>query len=121
MKVPEPWPHSAARYSPFGLRAAQEIDIASVAVNLATDPKTGVVTRARIAMGAVAPYAMRATEAEAMLVGQPPTDEVLDAAAVRCGRECRPIDDLRASAPFRRHIITVLAKRMLRDARAAIV
>jgi carbon-monoxide dehydrogenase medium subunit len=120
VKVPDPWPHGAARYAPFGLRAAQEIDIASVAVNLATDPATGVITKARIAMGAVAPFAMRATAAEALLTGQVPTDAVLDEAAASCGRECRPIDDLRASAPFRRHIITVLARRLLRDVRAAI-
>lgn len=120
LKVPDPWPRSACRYAPFGLRAAQEIDIASVAVNLGLDAKSGVVTRARIAMGAVAPFAMRATAAEQMLVGQAPADDVLDRAAESCGQECRPIDDLRASAVYRRHIITVLAKRVLRDARAAI-
>ena len=121
LHVPEPWPHSACRYAPFGLRAAQEIDIASVAVNIGLDPATGCVTQARIAMGAVAPFAMRATGAEGELLGQKPTDETLDRAAEACGRECRPIDDLRASAGYRRHIITVLARRMLREARSAIV
>lgn len=120
VNVPEPWSHGAARYAPFGLRAAQEIDIASVAVNLAIEPATGVVTKARIAMGAVAPSAMRAVEAETILIGQRTTDDVLERAAASCGRECRPIDDLRASAPFRRHIITVLAKRLLHEARAGI-
>ena len=120
VKIPEKWPHSASRFLPFGLRAAQEIDIASVAVNLAVDPSTGKITRARIAMGAVAPFAMRAQKAEAMLEGQPASDALFDEAAASCGQECRPIDDLRASAPFRRHIITVFARRLLREARAAI-
>ena len=120
VKVPDRWPHSASRYSPFGLRAAQEIDIASVAVNVAIDPASGTVSRARIAMGAVAPFAMRAPQAEALLVGRKPTDEVIDQAAVRCGQECRPIDDLRASASYRRHIVGVLARRMLRAAVAEI-
>jgi aerobic carbon-monoxide dehydrogenase medium subunit len=120
VRVPDPWPHSACRYAPFGLRAAQEIDIASVGVNISVDPKTGMIAKARIAMGAVAPYAMRATQAETLLTGEKPTDEVLDRAAATCGRECRPIDDLRASAGYRRHIITVLARRLLADARAAI-
>lgn len=120
LHVPDPWSHSACRYAPFGLRAAQEIDIASVGVNIGVDPKSGAINRARIALGAVAPFAMRAVGAEALLIGQKPTDEVLDRAAERCGQECRPIDDLRASAGYRRHIITVLARRLLRDARAAI-
>jgi carbon-monoxide dehydrogenase medium subunit len=120
VRVPDAWPHSACRYSPFGLRAAQEIDIASVAVNLALDPATGLLAKARIAMGAVAPFAMRAPQAEASLVGKAPSDEVIDQAALVCGQECRPIDDLRASASYRRHIVGVLARRMLRAAVAAI-
>jgi carbon-monoxide dehydrogenase medium subunit len=120
VRVPDPWPHSACRYSPFGLRAAQEIDIASVAVNVAVDPATGTVSNARIAMGAVAPFAMRAKEAEEFLVGKKPTADTVNEAAVRCSRECRPIDDLRASASYRRHIVGILARRMLRDAVAAI-
>lgn len=120
VRVPDPWPHAACRYSPFGLRAAQEIDIASVAVNVAIDPATGLISNARIAMGAVAPYAMRAKKAEDLLAGKKPTSEVLNEAAALCGRECRPIDDLRASASYRRHIVGVLARRMLRDALAAI-
>ena len=120
VRVPDPWPHSACRYSPFGLRAAQEIDIASVAVNIAMDPATGLISSARIAMGAVAPYAMRAKKAEELLAGKKATAEVVNEAAVLCGRECRPIDDLRATASYRRHIVGVLARRMLRDAVAAI-
>jgi len=120
VRVPDPWPHSACRYSPFGLRAAQEIDIASVAVNVALDPATGLFAKARIAMGAVAPFAMRAPKAEAWLAGKAPCDEVIDQAALVCSQECRPIDDLRASASYRRHIVGVLARRMLRAAVAAI-
>jgi aerobic carbon-monoxide dehydrogenase medium subunit len=120
VQVPDPWPNSACRYAPFGLRAAQEIDIASVAVNIGVDRGTGLITKARIAVGAVAPFAMRAPQAEAVLAGRPPAGDVLDEAAIACGRECRPIDDLRASASYRRHIIAVLARRTLRDAVAAI-
>jgi len=120
VRVPDPWPNSACRYSPFGLRAAQEIDIASVAVNIALDPATGLVSNARIAMGAVAPFAMRAKQAEALLIGSRPTADVIDRAAAQCSEESCPIDDLRASASYRRHIVGVLARRMLRDAVGAI-
>jgi carbon-monoxide dehydrogenase medium subunit len=89
-------------------------------VNVALDPATGLFAKARIAMGAVAPFAMRALKAEASLVGNAPSGETIDQAALVCSRECRPIDDLRASASYRRHIVGVLARRMLRDAVAAI-
>lgn len=118
--VPEPWPHSACRFRALGLRAAQEIDLASVAVNLAIDPARGRVTQARIALGSVAPVPMRARKAEAVLAGQQPTASLTDRAAETCGEECRPIDDLRASAVYRRHVITVLARRTLGEVLAAL-
>lgn len=121
IQVPEPWPHSACRFAAFGLRAAQEIDLASVAANVAIDPATRQVTHARLAMGSVAPVPMRAREAESLLLGQHLTASVIDAAAERCGQECRPIDDLRASAAYRRHVITVLARQTLNEACAALV
>lgn len=118
--VPAARPQSACRYAPFGLRAAQEIDIASVAAMVALDPATGLVSCARITMGAVAPFAMRAREAEALLEGRKPEPAVIDRAADSCGAECRPIDDLRASAGYRRHIVKVLARQVLREAVSAI-
>jgi carbon-monoxide dehydrogenase medium subunit len=119
LRVPDPWPRSANRFRAFGLRAAQEIDIASVAVNLALDG-SGAVDRARIALGAVAPVPMRATDAEGLLAGQPPSDQAIDRAAAACAAQCRPIDDLRASASYRRHVVGVLARDVLRQVRAAI-
>ncbi|MBM3790174.1 MAG: xanthine dehydrogenase family protein subunit M [Acidobacteria bacterium] len=119
-RLPEPRPHSASRYAILGLRAAQEIDIASLAANLALDRKSGTIADVRIAMGAVAPTPMRAVRAEEILMGQKPVNAVLDRAAASCGDECRPIDDLRASAAYRRHVIRVLAGRVLREALAAL-
>lgn len=118
--IPEPWPNSTSRFMQIGLRAAQEIDIASVAVNLALDTADGTVSDVRIAMGAVAPVPKRALEAESILKGSKPSDEVIDKAAESCGQECQPIDDLRASATYRRHVIKVLAGKTIREIIAAI-
>jgi carbon-monoxide dehydrogenase medium subunit len=118
--VAEPWPHSASRYATVGLREAQEIDIASVAVNVGLDPKSGKISDLRIAMGAVAPIAMRARKAEEILKGREPNDDVLNRAAESCGKECQPIDDLRASASYRRYVVQTLAGRTLREALAAL-
>lgn len=118
--VPEPWPRSACRFATIGLREAQEIDIASVAVNLALKSESGEVAAVRIAMGAVAPVPLRARKAEEILLGRRPTDEVLQEATASCAAECRPIDDLRASAAYRRHVVGVLAARVLRETLSAI-
>lgn len=118
--VPEPWPNSASRYATIALRAAQEIDVASVAVNVALDAKTGSIAAVRIAMGAVAPMPKRAPNAEALLKGRQPTDELIEKAAASCSQECDPIDDLRASATYRRHVVGVLASRLLKEAISAI-
>lgn len=113
--LPEPWENSVSRFSAMGLRKAQEIDIVSVAVNAAVDPKDGIVKNLHISLGAVAPIPMRAKKAEALLVGQKPTQDLIAKAAESCGQECSPIDDLRGSAAYRRHIVKVLAGRTLNE------
>jgi carbon-monoxide dehydrogenase medium subunit len=118
--LPEPWPNSASRFANIGLRAAQEIDIASLAVNLALEPKSRQVAEVRIAMGAVAAVPLRATGAEGLLKGRELTEARIAAAAASCSEECRPIDDLRASAEYRRYVIQTLAVRLIREAGAAI-
>ncbi len=84
--LPEPWPHSASRYATLTLRAAVEIDIASLAVNLAMEPQSGTVAEVRIAMGAVAPVPLRARQAEEILRGQEPTAEIIARAAAELRR-----------------------------------
>lgn len=114
--LPEPWIGSSSRFLAIGLRKAQEIDIASAAVNLALDPKDGTVKHLRIALGSVAPIPLRARKAEQILIGSKPTDDLIDKAAASCSQECNPIDDLRASAAYRRHVTGVAVARCLREA-----
>lgn len=114
--LPEPWEHSVSRFSAMGLRNAQEIDIVSVAVNAGVHPAKGTVDNLRISLGAVAPTPMRAVKAEAMLIGRKATGERIAEAAASCAQECSPIDDLRGSAAYRRHLVNVVAGRTLREA-----
>jgi len=118
--VPEPWPNSASRFTQIGLRAAQEIDVASVAVNLAMHPDGSVIKDIRISLGAVAPVPMRAPLAEAILKGHQPSQDIVEQAVESCSQECQPIDDLRASASYRRYVIKALARKTIREALGAI-
>ena len=121
IQLPEAWPNSASCYQYAGLRDAMEIDIANVAVNLAINPDTGTVTQVRIAMGAVGPTQLRAKTAESILLARVPEAARIEEAAQACAAEARPIDDMRASAAYRRQVVVPLARRTLTDAVAAIL
>lgn len=95
----------------LGLRQADAISIISVAVRLERDGDT--IRDVRIALGAVAPRPIRATGAEAVLRGQPFSENALKESARIAAQECAPIDDLRASANYRRRMIQVYVRRML--------
>jgi carbon-monoxide dehydrogenase medium subunit len=110
---------SASRFGLSTLRAAVEIDVANLAVYLELDEWDKVKT-ARIAMGSVAPVPLRAKETEKMLKGQIVDNDLIEGAAVKCSEEAKPIDDIRASAQYRKHLIKVLAKRTIKETLAAI-
>ncbi len=71
------------------------------------------ITKARIALGAVAPTPIRAYDAEEYLQGKPASDEHLDRAAELAQGATKPIGDQRASADYRRHMSYALTKRAL--------
>lgn len=95
-------------------RKGDAITVVGVAVALAVD--AGKCTGARIALGAVAPVVKRARAAEAMLAGETLTAELIDAAAHRAMEDSDPIDDVRASAEYRRHGVHMLVRRLLGQA-----
>jgi carbon-monoxide dehydrogenase medium subunit len=96
----------------MALRRAQAISIVNAAVIL--DVRGGAVTSAAITLGAVAPTIIHAREAESHLAGKELTDEVMLEAARLAMEASRPIDDIRASAAYRREMVRVSVLRGLR-------
>ena len=90
--------------------------ITMVGVAVALSVENGVCSRARIALGAVAPIVKRAKEAEALLTGQALTRAMIEEAAQRATQEVDPIDDIRASAGYRRHTVHALTRRLVTQA-----
>ncbi len=95
-------------------RTVEDISIVNAAASLIID--NGVITAARLVLGAVAPIPLRARQAEKALLGHPPTEETLRQAAEIARAETRPISDQRASADDRRRTSEVAALRALRQA-----
>ena len=111
---PVPPPNSANLYYKVGHRKGDAISVVDIAVALTAE--AGKCTGVRIALGAVAPVVMRARRAEAMLDGQDLTPALIEAAGREAMDECSPVDDLRASAEYRQHLVSVLTRRLLSQA-----
>jgi aerobic carbon-monoxide dehydrogenase medium subunit len=114
--VPERNGHSGGSYLRHTPR--KEMDIAVVGVGSSVTVEGGRFVDARISLGAVAPTPIRAKRAEAVLVGQAATADVIEASARLAPEEARPISDVRGSADFRRHLVQVLTRRTLHEALA---
>jgi carbon-monoxide dehydrogenase medium subunit len=109
--------HSGSFYYRLTPRACMDIAVVGAAAMLSLDER-GMIQKARIALGAVAPTPIRAYKAEIDLIGEAPSDELFSQAAEVAMGESSPIDDLRASAEYRRHLVKVLTQRALRQALA---
>lgn len=114
IKAPAPTPANGSAY--LRLSARSQVDIAAVgaACCLSLDKK-GKVASCRIALASVAPTPLRCAEAEGMLIGQAPDDELIQKAAESCRAAAKPIDDVRASAAYRLAMVGVLSKRVLQQ------
>lgn len=99
----------------LGNRKGMAIALVSAAVVLRSGQDQRVED-VRIALGAVAPTAIRCPRTEALLHGQPLTDALIDAATTLAVQECSPIDDVRSSAGYRRHAVRMLVRRGLQIA-----
>jgi carbon-monoxide dehydrogenase medium subunit len=109
-----PVPRSINRFYKLGRRKGDAITVTGVAVTISANH--GICSNARIALGAVAPIVMRATAAEKLLEGQRLTPGLIDDAGRKAAEECTPIDDIRASADYRRHTVHMLTRRLVGEA-----
>ena len=111
--IDTPAKHSSDAYLRFIPRNEMDIAVVGVGAALTLDLGDDRAVDARIALGAVGPTPIFAAEASKSLIGKK-----LDAAAIEnAGRlaisVATPIDDMRGTAEFRRHIVGVLTRRVL--------
>jgi CO/xanthine dehydrogenase FAD-binding subunit len=114
-----PLPRGPEQFAKVGPRNAMVIAVCSFALSL--DPEA---RRVGTGIGSAAPTVIRAPEAERFLEGAleeaglwAPPGALPEAVRTRFGElvgaAARPIDDLRGSAEYRRHALSVLARRTL--------
>jgi len=102
-----------ARFRKSGPRPA--LEISTVSLGIGGVLKDGALTGVRVAMGAVAPTPLRARGVEAALDGAPLNDETITRAVEAATAAATPIDDVRASAWYRTHLVRIFTEELLRD------
>ena len=96
----------------YGLRNAQAISVVNACVIL--DLKGLKVLNASITLGAVAPMIIHTHQAEEYLVGKQLIDNEIEEAARLAAQDSQPIDDLRASAAFRKYLVNICVKKSIK-------
>lgn len=112
--LPDPDPGDFNAFYKLARRKGDAITVVGVAVTVRLSD--GVCGKVRIALGSVSAAPMRATAAEAMLEGRALSADLVEAAAEAAEQACSPIDDVRASAAYRRKMVRVLVRRLLGQA-----
>lgn len=98
----------------IGTRRAQAISKV-VAAGLIRRSRTGCIEVVRFALGSVAPTPVRASRTEATLLHQIPNATVVARATAALQRDISPIDDIRSTREYRRHLAGVLLRRFIEE------
>ncbi len=109
--IPPPAPHTADRY--IRMIPRNEMDIAIVGAGACVTLDGDKVAAARIGLGAVAPTPILAPKAAEYLIGKKLDEKTAERAGELARESASPIDDMRGTAEYRRHVVGVLTKRAL--------
>jgi carbon-monoxide dehydrogenase medium subunit len=115
LRYPPPPPGCRGRYLKLGRNAKGDLALVSVAVLGFPDQAASSGYRFRIALGSVAPVPLRVPAAEQTLATQEPGEETFVRAAEQALDAAAPIDDVRASAAYRKAMVRNLTLRALRQ------
>lgn len=88
-----------------------EMDIAVVGCGINLSVKEGLVSDARVSLGAVTAKVILVKEAADAILGTSLDDKALTALSLAASAACKPINDKRGTIEYRTHVAGVLAKR----------
>ena len=111
--------HSGTAYIKHTIRDDGDLAIVGIAVRVTMDESNAHMQEARIGINGASLTTIRAVDAEAVLSGKKPSEELFTEAGVLAANACEPLDDAEASAEYRISMVKVLVKRALEQAVAA--
>ncbi len=116
VRVPDPGPRASGTY----LKLERKVgDYATAAVAVQLSLSDGTIAEAGIALTGVGPTNIRAGEAEDLLRGAEPTEELFAEAARSAASAARPQTDIRGTVDYKRNVVRIFTVRGLRAAAAA--
>jgi carbon-monoxide dehydrogenase medium subunit len=104
-----------AAFVKVGKRNGMAISVVNAAAALILD-KEGMISDARIALGAVGSVVIRCRLTEDFLSGKVPGEDLFAEAGVLVREEIRPISDIRSTVDYRLHSASVIVARALEAA-----
>ena len=113
--IPAAPPLTATVYEKFNI-IKNDQGVVSVAVSITVDDKGISCRDVRIVLGAAASKPLRAGQAEQLLIGKPLDDNLLDEIGQKASEEADPVTDIHATEAYRRHLVSVLTKKMVKKA-----
>ncbi|GIU93519.1 MAG: carbon monoxide dehydrogenase [Acidimicrobiia bacterium] len=116
VRVPKAGPRTGGAYLKLERKIGDYATV-GVATHLRLD-ESGRIAQAGIALTSVAPKNLKVTEAEELLVGNEPSDELFAEAAEVAARTCQPTSDVRGPAEYKRAVVRTYTERGLRRALA---
>ncbi len=112
-QIPVPARRSSDAYLRFIPRNEMDIAVVGVGTSVTLDLDDDRFVDARIALGAVGPTPIYAAKASEALKGKKIESATIERAAKLAVEQSAPIDDMRGTAEFRRHLVGVLTRRTI--------
>ncbi len=114
VRIDVPAEHSGGAYLKLERKIGDYATVA-VAAQLSLDDD-GAVSRAGVALTSVNPVNTKVTAVEQILVGQVPSDDLIDAAGEAAAAAADPRDDVRGTAEWKRQVVRTYTRRALHTA-----
>jgi CO/xanthine dehydrogenase FAD-binding subunit len=110
----KPPPNAGSAFTKLGLRRSQAIAVVNAAVVLCVED--GQISQACVALGSVAPTVVRSPSSEQHLLGQVPSEALIEQAAEAAREHIDPISDIHCSRAYRLHTAKAIVKSALENA-----
>jgi carbon-monoxide dehydrogenase medium subunit len=113
IKFPLPQKDAVGKYLKLGRNVIGDLAIVGVTVLGYPDKSTSSGYHFKIVLASVAPVPLVSAHAEAVLADKPITPQTIEEAAQAAMDDCSPIDDIRGSARYRKHMVRNLTQKAL--------
>ena len=115
LQLPVPPNGMIGKYFKLGRNNASDLSIVGITAIGYPDPELVSGFRIKLALASVAPVPLEVTEVETLLGNAPITSQLIEEASQTAMDACTPIDDVRASARYRKLMVKNLSRKVLTD------